>query len=105
MINRIIVTGKNSAMPRLTGPLYDATAERWISPPSGATPDAGGAADLRRVAGEENTLFSANPLPRRPVAFPPREATGHWEAVIDCITTVAGLLLFSAVAALFLVLA
>jgi hypothetical protein len=102
MTARIIVIGKNSTMPRLTGPNYDATAERWVTPPSGMTPDAGAAADLQH-SGEDNTLFSATTRPQVPVARP-LEATGHWQAAADIFTTALGLLVFGLIAAAFLVM-
>ena len=81
---------------------YDATAERWIVPPSGKKPDAGSAAVLRNPW-LQNTQTVPPLKSNRPVSSP--EGTGYfWRAVADCIVTGLGLAVFGLIAGFFLVL-
>jgi hypothetical protein len=101
MSGRIIVIARNDNMPRLSGPAptFDATAEQWVNPPSGMTPDAGAAADLRRHS--EHTLSFPPLKTRRLVAGP--SATRH--SALDAFTVVLGIIVFGAIAYALLVLA
>lgn len=80
-------------------PLFDATAERWIVPPSTVMVDAVAPAE------QEDCSMSVTPrsltLPS-PAAVPP--AAGRWEAVTDVLTTALGLTVFGLIAGFFLVL-
>lgn len=81
---------------------YDATAERWIVPPSGKKPDAGSAAVLRNPW-LQNTQTVPPLKSNRPVPSP--EGTGYfWRAVADCIVTGLGLAVFGLIGLFFLVL-
>jgi hypothetical protein len=109
-VNRILVTTRNDRFPALSHS-YDATTERWTHPPSGSTPDAGGAAELRHVANDQEQLNSHNlfsdfsPLERPPVD-PLPAAGGHLRAALaECLTTAFGLLVFGLIAWVMLVLA
>lgn len=78
-------------------PSFDATAERWIVPPSGMTPDAGAAAVLRHPDTHKQRL-------KRPAAGP--SAAGHlWAEAVEVFTVALGLTTFGLIAAFFLVLA
>lgn len=85
----------NSASPSGEAPLFDATAEQWIVPPSGMTPDAGAAAELRHTQAA-HTRSSAIPLKadERPL-----------HPIVECLTVALGLTVFGLIAAALLVLA
>jgi hypothetical protein len=104
MTARILVIARNDNMPRLSGPApsFDATAEQWITPPSGMKPDAGAAPELRQHS--EHAL-SFRPLKSyRPVAVPPH-ATGRLQTLKECLTVAFGLTVFGLAALALLVLA
>ena len=77
-------------------PLFDATAERWIVPPSSVTEETGAAAELR------HTHYAAH---ESPAAVPELQVAGRLGAVVEALTVAAGLSVFGAMAFLFLVLA
>lgn len=77
-------------------PLFDATAERWIVPPSTTVVDAVAPAD------QEHPVRTALPSPAATLSPP---AAGRWEAVTDVLTTALGLTVFGLIAGVFLVLA
>lgn len=77
-------------------PLFDATADRWIVPPSTTVVDTGAAAELRHIH---------NAAHKRPAVVPQTQAAGRLHAVVEALTVAAGLSVFGAVAFLFLVLA
>lgn len=149
MISRIIITGKNSEMPRraasnpaheaaarpvklpagraaspflpprvfdlargnlarsaLSGraPSFDATAERWIVPPSGMKPDDGAAADLQQPTSKPHTLLPS-PAPTPPVL---PGGAGQLDAALtalEAVTVALGLTVFGTLAYVMLVLA
>lgn len=106
--------------------IYDATEEKWISagcstPPSpagsarsmtspvGRAPYASttlvfGTAAKPRQLGRKHTEFSTS-RPARPAASPNYAAGQFRKAVVDVVTTVFGMLAFSAIAYVLLVLA
>ena len=79
-------------------PLFDATAERWIVPPSTVTVDAGAAADLQH---SDETWFPTLPSP----AAGPSVAGRFWAEVGEFLTVALGLTVFGVIAGVFLVLA
>lgn len=123
-MNRIILTGRNSSFPSLTvppsrgvsmtrghlapsvsamlsegaSPMYDATAEKWLIPPSSRTLDAGRAAALRGTQEATAQTHCSTPKAARPAA--PQTAAGHLPGVtpIDIVTTAIGLLVFGMLA-------
>lgn len=95
------LAARNLASPLGEAPSFDATAERWVTLPSGMKPDASAAVDLQHP--ERKRTLSFRPLKSyRPAADPPR-AAGH--LLSDIVTAALGLLVFGLVAAAFLVLA
>jgi hypothetical protein len=87
-MKRIILVGRNDQLPPFLppraplqtrgnlarsvsylperAPLFDATADRWIAPPSGVKPDAGAAAELRHTqAAQTRPAGPLAPLNRR----------------------------------------
>lgn len=127
MTSRIILIGRNAAFPTLSGarfdrpalpdaarppssptgraaPSYDATAERWIVPPSGMTPDAGAAADLRSRCSEklEDHSVSGFPYSKPHSPLPPPTAEG---TLGDAVGTIAAFGALCVVAYALMVLA
>lgn len=117
MITRIIWTFKNSESflhPRASSsltrgtlarfhlgnaaPLFDATAERWIVPPSTTVVDTGAAAEPRHTH---------NAAHKRPAVVPQTQAAGRSLAalVADVATVTVGLSVFGVVAVFLLVIA
>lgn len=149
MISRIIITGKNSEMPRRAAsnpaheaaarpaslpvgraaspflpprvfdlargnlarsrlgnaaPLFDATAERWIVPPSGTQPDAVAAAEQRQPTSKPHTLLPS-PAPSTPIS---PGGAGQLDAAItalEAVTVALGMTVFGTIAYVMLVLA
>ena len=75
-------------------PLFDATADKWIVPPSGMTPDAVAPAD-------QGHSIHVSTLPS-PAGDPP--PAGRLEVVMDVVTTALGLTVFGLIAGVFLVM-
>ena len=114
MITRIIWTFKNnesSLRPRVTNPtrgtlappqhmrrapLFDATAERWIVPPSTVTVETGAAAELRHIH---------NAAHKRPAVVPQTQAAGRLHAVVDGVVVALGMTMLCLVAGVLLVIA
>ena len=86
--------GNWRSSPAEGAPLFDATADKWIVPPSGMTPDAGASADPGHT--------SVSTLPS-PAGDPP--PAGRLEVVMDVVTTALGLTVFGLIAGFFLVMA
>lgn len=84
-------------------PLFDATHDVWIIPPSGMTPVAGAAADLRHATAQHSSRRGSS-LECDPAASPSL-AAGRLETVVDVLTTALGLTVFGLIAGFFLVMA
>jgi hypothetical protein len=78
-------------------PLFDATAERWIVPPSRMTRESGAAAELRHS--------DETPCLESPAGSLAPSPAGHLEAISEVLKMVFGLTVFGLIAGFFLVLA
>lgn len=115
MITRIIWTFKNSESslhPRASSsltrgtlarspignaaPLFDATAERWIVPPSTVTVDAEASAEPRHTH---------NAAHKRPAVVPQTQTAGRLHAVVDGVVVALGMTMLCLVAGVLLVIA
>lgn len=77
-------------------PLFDATAERWIVPPSSVSEDAGAAAEPRHTHNAAHT---------RPAVVPQTQAAGRLHAVVDGVVVALGMTMLCLVAGVLLVIA
>ena len=77
-------------------PLFDATAERWIVPPSSVSEDAGVAAELRHIH---------NAAHNRPAVVPQTQAAGRLDAVLDGVAVAFGMTVLCLIAGVLMVLA
>jgi hypothetical protein len=89
-------TRGNLASPSGGAPLFDATDDRWIVPPSTMSVDAGAAADLRHTQAAH----------KRPSSCPLPDDDGRpLHPVLEALTVALGLTLFGLIAGVFLLLA
>lgn len=89
---------------------YDATAERWLSRPSGNTPAAGVPAELGRSTTHSSTTqvlreCSSPTALQKPSAIPPRAEGTLLEAVMDAVTVASGIVVFGGLAFFMMVIA
>lgn len=82
-------------------PLFDATEDRWIVPPSTTMVDTGAAAEPRHLVETHDEYF--HPKPARPAASP-HSAAGLFHAAVEVFTVALGLTVFGLIAGFFLVL-
>lgn len=92
------LTRGNLAMPQHMrhAPLFDATAERWIVPPSTTVVDTGAAAEPRHTH---------NAAHKRPAVVPQTQAAGRLHAVVDGVVVALGMTMLCLVAGVLLVIA
>ena len=94
---------RNWARSAGRAPLYDATAEQWITPPSGMTPDAGASADPGHQMAHKRLEFSAPPGGALgPTETPPGD---FLKAVQDVVTVISGMIVLGGLAFFLMVLA
>lgn len=82
-------------------PLFDATEDRWIVPPSTTMVDTGAAAEPRHLVETHDEYF--HPKPARPAVIQP--AAGLFHAAVEVFTVALGLTVFGLIAGFLLVLA
>jgi hypothetical protein len=87
--------------------VFDATAGRWIVPPPGMTPGAGGAADPRQYPDQTRNGTHVLRFPfsaQRPRPVSPARAVGTPGLVLEVLKMAVGLTVFGLVAGVFLVM-
>jgi hypothetical protein len=96
---RVHAARGNLASPQFSrrAPLFDATNDRWIVPPSTVTVDAGAAAELRHT---HNAAHN-----ERPAVVPDPQAAGRLDAVLEVVTVAMGLVVFGMIAYVLMVVA
>lgn len=97
----VMAAARPVVLPRAgrAAPHYDATAERWIVPPSGMTPDAVAPADQGSTLFVHSSLKLVSPVANKPAGETFREA------IVEVFTVALGLTVFGLIAGVVLILA